>query len=189
MISPFLKVVVDNKEEGKFRQRALNACPIEHMEALWGYVRGDTAYVCAFIKMDLDKNKTNTRRVTPLGEGPEDSWELDAHDDDARDSQVWDEIEGRHIKLELLGTIHTHPDCDDAVPSEHDIRGLLKTQESIMAVCCIEFKNKGLKNQRRVTKIEYWPAMRPLKVERKKNYESFAAKAGKSRANKRRRKS
>lgn len=187
MIAPFLKVVVDSKEESKFRQRALNACPIEHMEALWGYVRGDTVYICAFVKMDLDPARTNTRRVTPLGDDAENSWELDHHEDDAASTEVWDKIEGRHIKLEFLGTIHTHPDCDDAVPSEHDIRGLLNTQESITAICAIQFRNKGQRNQRRITNIEYWPAIRPLKVERKKNYESFAAKAGKGRANKKRR--
>jgi proteasome lid subunit RPN8/RPN11 len=164
MFQPFLKVVVDNKEEGKFRQRALNSCPKERIEALWGYVRGDTAYICAFMKCDVE-------RSTPsLVKTPSD--ELDLHEEDAAEAVIVDSVSGQRIKLELLGTIHTHPDCDDAVLSEHDIRDAQNTQESIMAVCAIQY------GKRRKTIVQYWPAIRPLKVERKKNYESFAAKAG-----------
>lgn len=170
---PFTRITVDNREEGKFRSRALNHTPKEYMEALWGYVRGDTAYICAFVKMELDPEKTNSRRVDC-----KDEQELDYHEDDAAEARVWDDVEGRRINLAFLGTIHSHPDCEDAVPSEHDIRGLLETQESVMAVCAIQKLASG----RRRTIVEYWPAVRPFPVERKKNYESFAAAAGKRRA-------
>ncbi len=182
MLVPFLKVVVDYKEEGKFRQRALDACPKEHIEALWGYVRGDAAYICAFIKCDIDAKKTNTRRVTCVDE----DLEYDRHEDDARDAEVFDEVDGKRIKLEFLGTIHSHPDCDDAVLSEHDIRVSLDSQESIVAVCAIKLPKEGKKQRKTI--VQYWPALRPLAVERKKNYESFAAKVGgKHRAKKARR--
>jgi proteasome lid subunit RPN8/RPN11 len=181
MIAPFLKVVVDGREEGRFRRRALRYAPKETISALWGYVRGDTVYICAFIKCDINKKETNTRKVVCIDE----DLELDRHEDDAKDTEIYDSVSGRRIKLEFLGTIHTHPDCDDAVLSEHDIRDSLNTQESILAVCAIQIPKDG---SRRKTVVSYWPCLRPLAVERKKNYESFVAKAGaKCRAKRRRR--
>lgn len=171
MLTPFQRVVVDHVEEGKFRQRALNACPKELIEALWGYVRGDTAYICAFVKCEIEKSTPSSVKTSAT--------ELDDHEDDAHDAEVFDTVSGQRIKLELLGTIHTHPDCDDAVLSEHDIRDSLNTQESMMAVCAIQLPKEGKKQRKTV--LQYWPALRPLSVERKKNYESFAAKAGSKR--------
>lgn len=171
MLAPFLKIVVDKKEEQKFRDRALTRYPREHMEALWGYVRGDTAYICAFIKIEL-KNSSSRSLSTPEGE-------LDEHEEDALEAEVYDSVEGRRVKLEFLGTIHTHPDSDDAVMSEHDVRDSLKTQESIMGVCAISVnKITG----RRRTVIDYWPALRPLTTERKVEYESSSAKTSRRRA-------
>src|SRR5271166_4200737 len=121
MFQPFLKVVVDNKEEGKFRQRALNSCPKERIEALWGYVRGDTAYICAFMRCELKSQSSMMIKTVDD--------DLDNHEDDAAETVIVDSVTGQRIKLELLGTIHTHPDCDDAVLSEHDIRDCQNAQE------------------------------------------------------------
>ena len=55
-VAPFMKIVVDKKEEAKFRRRSLYAFPLEHMEALWGEIRGDTLYICAFIPMDFTQS-------------------------------------------------------------------------------------------------------------------------------------
>jgi proteasome lid subunit RPN8/RPN11 len=163
---PFSKIVVDHKEEAKFRRRALRRFPKEHIEALWGYVRSDTAYIVAFLICDTEK--ANTRGVYFR----DDLEELDFHEADAADTIVTDGVTGNRIKLALLGTIHSPPNDDDAVLSEFDIRESQETQESIIAVCAIKTLNRGQKNQRRITKIEYWPAIRPMAIERKREYDN-----------------
>ena len=176
IIAPFSKIVVDKHEERKFRRRALRRNPKEYAEALWGYVRGDTAYICAFLKCDFKDPTTSSIYIPPE--------ELDAHEDDANDTTIIDKVDGQKMKLELLGTIHTHPDREFAVVSDFDIWDQLDSQESIQGVCAIEIKNKNTKKERCITRIEYWPAVRPLSVERKQEYKKKKAFAAKARGSK-----
>lgn len=153
MIQPFTKIVVDKKEEGKFRRRVLDRYPYEHIEALWGEVRGDTLYICAFIRME---HKVSVKEVKY------DELELDEHEEDAREAG-----------LEFLGTIHSHPDCDDNRFGDADLADVQDTQECVMGIAAIETKVKDPKTKkvkklkRRRLHIAYWPTVRPLQVVRK----------------------
>lgn len=151
-VQPFTKIVVDKKEEAKFRRRCLDNYPYEHIEALWGQIRGDTLYICAFMQMEHE--------VTVKTINYEDE-ELDWHEDDAREAG-----------LEFLGTIHSHPDCADDRFGDTDLEMSQESQEMVMGICAIETKKKGKngkakKLKRRRTRIAYWPTVRPLQVVRK----------------------
>jgi proteasome lid subunit RPN8/RPN11 len=153
VIQPFTKIVVDKKEEAKFRRRALNCYPYEHIEALWGYVRGDVLYICAFMAME---HKVTIKTIHYSDH------ELDDHEDDAREAG-----------LEFLGTIHTHPDCADNRFGDTDLEMSQESQECVMGILAIETKTKDettkkvKKLRRRRTHIAYWPTVRPLTVVRK----------------------
>ena len=146
-VQPFTKIVVDKKEEAKFRRRCLQHYPYEHIEALWGRIRGDTLHICAFVQME---HKATTKDIDYTDD------ELDNHEDDAREAGY-----------ELLGTIHSHPDCDDDRFGDTDLEMSQESQEIVMGILAIETKTKGKKLRRRRTRIAYWPTVRPLKVVRK----------------------
>lgn len=152
MIQPFTKIVVDKKEEAKFRRRALACYPYEHIEALWGYVRGEVLYIVAFMAME---HKVSIKHIYYTDQ------ELDDHEDDAREAG-----------LEFLGTIHTHPDCNDNRFGDTDLEMSQDSQECVMGICAIETKRKNPKTKkvkklpRRRTLVAYWPTVRPLVVER-----------------------
>jgi len=155
-VAPFMKIVVDKKEEAKFRRRSLYAFPLEHMEALWGEIRGDTLYICAFIPMDF------TQSMKTLSY---DDQELDDHEDDAKEAGY-----------SFLGTIHTHPNCKDTRFGDTDLEHSQDSQEMVMGICAIEVLNEGKKTKRKVCRIAYWPTVRPLQVVRKEWDESTSAK-------------
>lgn len=153
MLQPFTKIVVDKKEEAKFRRRVLDRYPYEHMEALWGQIRGDVLYVCAFIRMEHQILVKHLKY---------DESELDEHEEDAREAG-----------LEFLGTIHSHPDCADNRFGDTDLADAQESQECIMGIAAIETKRKDKKTKkwkklpRRRVQIAYWPTVRPLEVIRK----------------------
>jgi proteasome lid subunit RPN8/RPN11 len=153
VLQPFTKIVVDKKEEEKFRRRALDHYPFEHIEALWGRVRGDVLYICAFMAME---HKVTIKTIHYSDQ------ELDDHEDDARDAG-----------MEFLGTIHTHPDCADNRFGDTDLEMSQDSQECVMGICAIETKVKDEKTKkvkklkRRRIRIAYWPTVRPLEVVRK----------------------
>ena len=165
MLSPFKKIVIDKEAEAGYRRRALKAYPVEYIEALWGYVRGDVLYVCAFVNM---KHTSNTTQCDYEDE------ELDDHEDQAKEE-----------KLELLGTIHSHPwrkavslnnpndIVDEAFFSQSDLVGSQDSQESVIAICSItKFKGRGEPRKRCI--MRYWPAVRPLEIVYKDWHEKSA---------------
>jgi proteasome lid subunit RPN8/RPN11 len=139
-VVPFTRIVVDKKEEAKFRRRAMRSYPLEHIEALWGQVRGDILYICAFIRMDIERATVKTLYY--------DEQEMDFHEEDAREAG-----------LHFLGTIHTHPNCDDTRFGDTDLENAQETQETVMGICAVT-KNK--RTGRKATDIAYWPVVRPL---------------------------
>jgi hypothetical protein len=153
MLQPFTKIIVDKHEERKFRRRALDHCPFEHMEALWGQVRGEVLYVCAFIRLE---HQVSIRTIRY------DELELDEHEDDAREAG-----------LEFLGTIHSHTNCEDDRFGDTDLANVQESQETIQGICAIQTKVKDEKTKklkplsRRRCRIAYWPTVRPLEVVRK----------------------
>lgn len=171
MLQPFTKIVVDKNEEAKFRRRSLDRYPFEHIEALWGYVRGDVLYVCAFMAME---HKATVKHIHYEDQ------ELDEHEEDAREAG-----------LEFLGTIHTHPDCTDNRFGDTDLEMSQESNECIMGICAIETKRKipGSKKvqklKRRRTLVAYWPTVRPLQVERREWEDISSKKPRKSRRKRR----
>ncbi len=149
-VAPFTRIVVDKKEEGKFRRRAIRHYPLEHMEALWGTVRGDILYIHAFIKVD---HKPAARTISY------DDTELDEHEEDAAE-----------IGLVYLGTIHTHPNCEDTRFGDTDLEQSQDSSDAVMGICAIQTTKKVKKGtktvkkplKRKIARIEYWPIVKPL---------------------------
>ncbi len=140
MILPFHSISVDRSAEAAFRRRALKAMPNEHIEALWGYVHDGIAYVCVFMPV---KHEGSPEELTY------DPAELLTQ---KRDAHAY--------RMEVLGSIHTHPDRDETIFSEGDLRELQTYPEMIMAICAIEL----VEGKRRKCHIAYWPGIKPLKV-------------------------
>jgi proteasome lid subunit RPN8/RPN11 len=134
------KVVVDRRAEALFRRRALRRYPLEYIESVWGRIIGTTAYIHAFMPLDHE--------ATP-----------DAINYD--DADLWDQHdEAREEGLTVLGSIHTHPDRDDAIFSETDLREhVIDPHDRVMGICAIECKGK-----RRKLHIAYWPGVLPCPV-------------------------
>lgn len=141
MLLQFQKIQVDKHAEAGFRRRALKAYPKEYIETLWGYIRDGVAYVCVFMPL----KHTSTPHY------------VDYDHIDLRSQHR----EAQEYELEVLGSIHTHPDRDDAIFSENDLRELQEQDnpEKIMAICAIE------KGKRRKLRISYWPGVLPMQVE------------------------
>jgi proteasome lid subunit RPN8/RPN11 len=108
------------------------------METLWGKVKGDALHIHAFMPI---KHKGFPARLRY------EDYDLDDNEEEALEH-----------KLELLGTIHTHPNCLDCIFSETDMREVQEAQDIVMAVCAITQDGKG----RRSCQITYWPAPRPM---------------------------
>jgi proteasome lid subunit RPN8/RPN11 len=135
---PFSKIVVDKKEEARFRRRVLRRYPCEYLEALWGKLHGDILYIVAFVKAD----HKGTRRSLKY-----DEQELDFHEEDAAEHG-----------LHFLGTIHSHPNVTDTRFGDFDLEDCQETQEVIIGIAAIE----KLPNGRKKCRIDYWPAPRPF---------------------------
>ncbi len=139
----FPHVVVDRAAERSFRRRAVQAYPNEMMETLWGRVVGDTLYIHLFMPIEHKGNPTTVAYA-----------EHDLTDQ---------EDEAEEHKLELLGTIHSHPDCLDALFSYGDLQDIQDKTDLIMGICAVtqEF-SQGKK--RRNCEIAYWPCPHPMRV-------------------------
>lgn len=147
-VAPFTRIVVDKKEEAKFRRRALLRYPFEYMEALWGKVRSDILYIHAFVKVDHKPGKRTLQFQ---------DFEIDEHEEDATEAG-----------LTYLGTIHTHPDASDAQFSDVDCEQSQDSQDVMMGICAIQTTETDKKTKvrtplnRKIIRIEYWPVVRPL---------------------------
>ena len=146
----FTHIHIDRKAEAGFRRRALKAygppdAPDgerkEYLETLWGAIRGEDLFVHAFMPI--------AHRGRP--------GVLHYEEDDLDDQ----EEQALEESMVLLGSIHSHPDCIDAIFSEGDTRDTQETQEAVVGICAI-VKKEGEK--KRSCTIQYWPAPRPMKV-------------------------
>ena len=149
-VVPFTRIVVDKKEERKFIRRALHRMPAEYMEALWGQIRADILYICAFVKMDHKATRNNLKYEEE---------ELDEHEEDAEENG-----------LHLIGSIHSHPNCEDNDVgfSETDLATMQESQETVMGICTVQTSKVDAKTKvknplkRRVVRVAYWPSVTPL---------------------------
>lgn len=117
--------------------------PCEYIEALWGKVVKDELHICAFMPIK------HTAKPTEISYK---EYDYSDHEDEA--------IEHR---LEMIGSIHTHPQCLDEIFSETDLRGVQDEPDIIMGICSITQEMcKG--KMRKSCCIAYWPCPRPMKV-------------------------
>lgn len=140
MVLPFHSIRVDRSAEAGFRRRALRALPNEWIETLWGFVENGVAYICVFMPVS---QKGSPTEVT--------------YSDSEIEAQ---KLEARSYKLEVLGSIHTHPDREETIFSEGDLRELQRLPELVMGICAIDISSK-----RRKCRVAYWPGVKPMKVE------------------------
>lgn len=139
----FSQVKVTRTAEAGFRRRAIKAYPNEMMETIWGRVVGDTLHIHAFMPI---KHKGKPTILTYK------DYDLSDQEDEAAEE-----------KLELLGTIHTHPNVLEEIFSEEDLRGVQDEPDIIMGICAITQEiSKGKK--RRNCRIAYWPCPHPMQV-------------------------
>lgn len=143
MSASFTEIVVSRTAEKAFRRRALRAFPLEHMECLWGKIRGDKLHIHAFMPI---KHKGKAAELTY------EDHDLEDHEEEAIESGY-----------SLLGSIHTHPHCLDSIFSEQDFRDVQDKTDIVVAICAITREINNGKTRRRC-EIVYWPAPRPMKV-------------------------
>lgn len=140
MVGKFRSIHVDKKAEYGFRRRALKAMPYEYVEALWGYIQGDVVHICKFVPIKHRSGLT---------------W-LEYQNEEVEQQK----IAAREVGLQVLGSIHTHPDRNETIFSEHDLRDIQENPEPIMAICAIEVRP----GRRSVLRISYWPGVHPISV-------------------------
>jgi proteasome lid subunit RPN8/RPN11 len=128
-----MKIFIDKDEVKKLKQRMLKAYPNERIELMWGkFKKPDEFHIFIF---DSIPHKGKRRSVDHAPE------ELNISSDHAST-----------MGLTLLGSIHSHPDCEDCSPSEFDYDSGIEEGEVISGIATI---NKG-KNGRKSIKIRFW---------------------------------
>lgn len=126
-------VKVDPAEIRKFRRRVLRAYPNEHMELVWGkQVKLNVFHIHVFDQIKYI--------------GVSDAIYYD--DEQVRESAE----EAKLVGLTLLGSIHSHPECHDSAPSEHDYDEALKAGELISGIALVCKQPNG----RRSIRIRFW---------------------------------
>lgn len=149
MVIDFKKIVVSKKEERKFIRRARKRLPNEYIEAIWGFVRGETLYICVFFPLNHEGKPRSLRFMDWDGREVEDNVDvIDDLDDEAKEEN-----------LSYLGTIHTHPNCEESNISENDIFSARETGDLVSGICA--FRNGKYVR----AKITYWPTLNPIKVD------------------------
>jgi proteasome lid subunit RPN8/RPN11 len=130
-------VHVDKRVLRGYIRRALKAYPKEYMETLWGRIRGSDVEIVSFQNIE----HTATKDAAYYDPG-----ELASQNEEAQESQ-----------LQVLGTIHSHPDgC--TWPSEDDMKSALMGGEIVCGIVAI--KNGA----RRSAKVIMLPVIKPFEL-------------------------
>lgn len=129
-----MKVFVAPDEIKKFKRRVLKSYPNEHMELLWGKEVSKNEFHVFFF--DNQFPYIGTPRTCCY-----DNNEIDL-------SAQWAEEAG----YMLLGSIHSHPNCNDTAPSEWDYDEALKQGEKLFGIAQVIKSPKG----RRKVVIRFW---------------------------------
>jgi proteasome lid subunit RPN8/RPN11 len=116
------ELVVDKRVLEQLKRHLLRYYPKEHIEALWGRVRGDSAHVYAI--GELEKHKATSESVEYEPEPAE-------------------HLEGTGYVM--IGSVHSHP-FTSAEPSDIDWHDFLRDEDEcaedlVMGVCGIRKQN------------------------------------------------
>lgn len=138
-----MKVFIDKREIQKLKRRMLKAYPKERIELLWGkFKKPDEFHVYVFDQIPFKSTSKSLEH---------DESEYQISSDHAQSGG-----------LTLLGSIHSHPDCDDAAPSEFDYDESIKTGELISGIVCINVNKSGKK---RTIRLRFWGPLQSIEVE------------------------
>lgn len=130
-----MKVLVSKSELAKFRRRVLRSYPRERIEMLWGkQISADEFHIHIFEQIP-HKGTHNSVQYDNQGE-------VEISEQDAEEAG-----------LQQLGTIHSHPDCHDAAPSEYDHDGAVAVGDLISGIALVATDRQT--GQRRV-RIRIW---------------------------------
>src|SRR5271154_903650 len=129
-----LKIRVAKTVLRGFRRRALKRYPKELMEMIWGKVTSQGVDIFAFHPVEHKPSKL--------------SCEYTSHTES--DIEAQRDEEAPSFNLEVLGTIHSHPDCSDASPSEADWELTVIDKEIISGICLIRTPRNGKKRLTRI---------------------------------------
>lgn len=137
-----MRVSVDKRLLRGFVRRAKRRYPNEYIEALFGWPDKDGFKVVALEEIEHEAdNETCTF--------------------DASDMQPFE----KRGKAFRLGTIHSHPDEAEGIPSEHDWRSQRDQSEAVAGICCIWPQQMKRGRQLR-TKVHFYLANALLDVDR-----------------------
>ena len=110
------EVIVDRKLLDAFKRRALKLYPLEFLEQMVGRIIDGQARIYAFRELEHEATRfevTIDEDLDPMTEGLEDV-----------------------RRLEILGTIHTHPQST-VEPSNVDWHAMARDRELVMGICAI----------------------------------------------------
>lgn len=124
------RVIISKQLLANFRKQVITAYPNETMSTLWGRAEGDTIIISALRTPDQKASVD----------------ELSYHIGDAVGVQA--NIRGESY----LGTIHSHPECSDATPSQHDWDTSFNSGERVFAVMRCTKSTAG----RFKTEVRFW---------------------------------
>jgi proteasome lid subunit RPN8/RPN11 len=128
-----MKVLVSPSEIKKFKRRVLKKFPNEHMELLWGKKIGKDEYQVFLFD-----------RIPHLGTPRTVYYDSDEFEVSRQSAEANGYV--------LLGSIHSHPLCQDAAPSEQDYDDSLEHGEMISGIALVEVN----KNKRKKVTIRFW---------------------------------
>lgn len=136
-----MKILIDKREIVKLKRRFLKAYPKERIELVWGkFKKPDEFHIYIFDSIPYKSTH---------------NW-VDYDESEPQISSDHAATRG----LVLLGSIHSHPDCFDASPSEYDYDEGVKSGELISGIAVINQNSKG----RRSVKIRWWGPLQGLDV-------------------------
>lgn len=130
------RVIVDKKLLASFRKRTLEAYPHEVMCTMWGRVEGDTILITVIkdIPQQASEKEVNYYEADALAHA--------GHGD------------------HYLGSIHSHPDCLDATPSQADWDTSFSSGERVFAVMQV----RKLETGRFKTEVQFWEPRPPIAI-------------------------
>ena len=136
-----MRVIIDRRILASFRRRALAKYPVEYMEMVWGLSLPNRIEINAFAELE--------HSATPL----QIDYDMAELHNGAKEAE--------EVHLECLGSIHSHPQCESAEPSEADWIDGCKGKESIMGILAIWKSKSG----RFRSRLKWWRPEMPLKIE------------------------